>query len=110
MSGGRGIGALRSRLTLETASRADDGGGGTEITWQTVAELWASVRVTGGGEGFSLDRVAGRLTHEIVLRYRGDVTSAMRFRDGPRVYDIRATFDPDGSRHWLKCLVAERDL
>ena len=107
---GRGIGALRTRLTLEQASRTDDGGGGADISWQTVDEVWAAVRVTGGGEGLEADAVAGRLSHEIVLRYRADVTPAMRFRAGTRVYDIRAAFDPDGCRHWLKCLVQERDI
>jgi SPP1 family predicted phage head-tail adaptor len=107
---GRGIGALRARLTLEQASRTDDGGGGADIAWQTVDEVWAAVRVTGGGEGMAADVVSGRLTHEIVLRYRADVTPEMRFREGSRVFDIRAAFDPDGCRHWLKCLTQERDL
>jgi SPP1 family predicted phage head-tail adaptor len=107
---GHGIGALRTRLTLQQASRTGDGGGGADISWQTLDEVWAAVRVTGGGEGLAADGVSGRLTHEIVLRYRADVTPAMRFRDGARVYDIRAAFDPEGCRHWLKCLTQERDL
>lgn len=103
-------GDLRTRLTLEAPSRADDGGGGAEVTWETVAEVWAAVRAVSGNEAFDLDRVAGRLVREIIIRYRADVTLAMRFREGARVYDIRAAFDPDGRRHWLRCLADERDL
>jgi SPP1 family predicted phage head-tail adaptor len=75
-----------------------------------VAQVWAAVTPLGGSEAFELDRVAGRASREIVIRYRGDVTLSMRFREGARVYDIRAAFDPDGRRHWLRCLAEERDL
>jgi SPP1 family predicted phage head-tail adaptor len=110
MSGEIHIGDLRTRLTLEAPSRTSDGGGGASVTWGTVATVWASVRPTGGGEGYALDRVAGRVTHEIVLRYRAGVTPEMRLRDGTRVFEIRAAFGPDQRRRWLKCLAEERDL
>jgi SPP1 family predicted phage head-tail adaptor len=104
------VGELRTRLILEAPSRASDGGGGAAITWQEVAEVWAAVRPLAGGEDFALDRVAGRISHEIVIRYRADVTPKMRFRQEARVFDIRAAFDPDTRRHWLRCLAEERDL
>jgi SPP1 family predicted phage head-tail adaptor len=110
MSEAISAGDLRTRLTLEAPSRDGDGGGGAEVTWEAVAEVWAMVRTASGSEPFDLDRAAGRLSHEIIVRYRADVTLAMRMREGARVYDIRAAFDPDGRRHWLKCLVEERDL
>ena len=69
MSGAINIGDLRTRLVLEAPSRAADGGGGASVTWSTVATVWASVRPTGGAEAYALDRVAGNVSHEIVLRY-----------------------------------------
>ena len=110
MSGELSAGDLRTRLVLEAPSRESDGGGGADVTWETVAQVWAAVTPLAGSEAPELDRVAGRLSREIVIRYRGDVTLAMRFREGTRVYDIRAAFDPDGRRHWLRCLAEERDL
>lgn len=104
------LGELRTRLILEEAIRTSDGGGGSDVTWNTVDEVWAAVRPTGGGEGFASDRLAGQLSHTILIRYRSDVKPEMRFRDGARVYDIRAMFDPDRRRHWLRCLAQERDL
>lgn len=104
------IGELRERLSLEAPSRSSDGGGGSDVTWTEVASVWARLRPRSGDESLSLDRVAGRVRHEIVIRYRSDVTLAMRFRAGSRVYDIRAAFDPDGRRHWLQCMAEERDL
>jgi SPP1 family predicted phage head-tail adaptor len=104
------IGEMKTRLTLEAPSRSGDGGGGADIVWETVAVVWAAVRPLSGDENFALDRVAGRLSHEIRIRHRTDVTLEMRFRDASRVYDIRAAFDPDGRRQWLRCLAEERDL
>lgn len=104
------IGELRERLTFEAPSRVSDGGGGAAVTWTEVAAVWARIRPRSGDESFALDRVAGRLSHEIVIRYRSDVTLAMRFRSGTHVYDIRAAFDPDGRQHWLQCIAEEHDL
>lgn len=110
MSGAVTAGDLSTRLVLEAVSRTSDGGGGASVEWEAVAEVWACVRATGGSEALTLDRVAGRLRHEIVIRYRSDVTPQMRFREGTRIYDIVAVYDPDRHRRWLTCLVEERDL
>lgn len=104
------IGALRDRLTLEAPSRNSDGGGGASVTWNEVAVLWAKVTPHDSAEKYELDRLAGKVSHEIVIRHRGDVEPEMRFRAGSRVFDICAAFDPDGRRQWLKCLAEERDL
>ncbi len=103
-------GELRTRLSLEAPSRASDGGGGASITWQEVAEVWAAVRPQSAQENLALDRVAGSVSHEIVIRFRAGVTPKMRFRQGTRVFGILAAFDPDLRRHWLRCLAEERDL
>lgn len=110
MSGDSHIGALRTRLTLEAPSRTGDGGGGAAVTWTSICELWARVRPFSGGESFALDRTAGTVGHEIVVRHRDGITPQMRFRSGTRVFDIRAVFDPDGRRRWTRCLAEERDL
>ena len=104
------IGRLRHRLTLETAIRTPDGGGGASETWTTVAQVWAQIRPTGGSEGFDADAVAGRVSHEITLRYRAGVVPAMRLLSGHRIFEIMTVIDIDERRRWLKCLCVERDL
>jgi SPP1 family predicted phage head-tail adaptor len=103
------IGALRERLALEAASRTADGGGGAIVTWETVAELWAAVRPIGGEERLRADQLAGRITHEVWIRHRPDVTPAMRFRSGTRILDIVAVLAV-ARRSRLKCLCEERHL
>jgi SPP1 family predicted phage head-tail adaptor len=103
------IATLRDRLTLEEAVRTPDGGGGTAVTWQTVAELWAFVRPISGEERLLHDQISGRLTHEVWIRYRAGVLPAMRFSQGSRVYEIVAVVEAERRRR-LKCLCEERSL
>ena len=101
---------LRHRLTLEELQReADEGGGFTEI-WVEMATLWADLRPVGGSESVEADRLAGRVTHEISLRYRPGVQPAMRFRKGARLFHIVTVINVEERNRWLKCLCEEREL
>lgn len=104
------IGHLRHRLTLESASRTPDGGGGAVETWTAVAQVWGRIEPTGGMEIADADGLGGRITHEITLRYRAGVAPAMRLISGNRRFEIVAVIDIDERRRWLKCLCLERDL
>lgn len=104
------IGDLRHRVQIETAARTSDGGGGAVITWTLVAEVWAAIWPRSADEGLTLDRVAGRATHDIWIRFRSDVKPEMRIRFGARVFDIRGAIDAEDCGRWLKCPSEERDL
>jgi SPP1 family predicted phage head-tail adaptor len=104
------IGELTRRVVLEEVVRSPDGAGGATESWSAVATLFAAVRALSGAENFTFDRIDGRVTHEVVIRHRGDVRPAMRFRMGTRIFEIVAALDADGRRRHLRCLVEERDL
>lgn len=104
------IGELRHRMRLEAVSRTPDGAGGADETWTLVAELWAALKPLSGQEGLEADRIAGHVTHEVVVRYRQGVVPAMRLVHGARAFDIRAVIDIEERRRFLRCLVEERDL
>lgn len=101
---------LRHRLTLEELQRVSDEGGGFTETWVEVATLSCDLRPIGGGEGLESDRLAGRVSHEVALRYRPGVVPAMRFRKGARLFHISSVINVDERNRWLKCLCEERDL
>jgi SPP1 family predicted phage head-tail adaptor len=103
------IGTLSERFTLEQPIRSADGGGGASVAWQTVAELWARVRPITGEERLRHDQLAGRVTHEVWIRWRLGVTPAMRFRQDARIYEIAAVLEAK-RRVYLKCLCEERSL
>lgn len=101
-------GALRRRLLLEHPERIDDGGGGSDIVWQPVASLWASIEARNGDERVDAGRLASRVSHDVLLRYRPGVLPEMRFRLGERVFHILAVLEPDDRRRRLKALCEER--
>jgi SPP1 family predicted phage head-tail adaptor len=101
------IGALRHRLRLEAPSRSAAAGGGADITWQFVADVWAEVTQREGRELVVADGLAARQTYEVRTRYRADVAADMRFVSAGRALDIRSVRDPDGRRRWLLCVCEE---
>jgi len=103
------IGRLSHRLTLETPVRTPDGGGGWALAWEAVAEMWAAVEMSTGGERVEGGRLSGTVKARITIRYRDDVTPAMRFRNGGQVYEILNALDMDGRRRYLACDCERRD-
>jgi SPP1 family predicted phage head-tail adaptor len=102
------IGELSHRLRLEAPSRTADGGGGANVIWTLVAEVWGAIRTASGSERLEADGLKGRVSHEIWIRHRDGVAPDMRFVEGARVFDIRAVLDQAGRRTFLRCAVEER--
>ena len=101
------VGAMRRRLLLEAPVATPDGLGGATFDHETVAAVWAQLEWLSGGEHWRRGRPEQLATHRISMRWRAGVDAGQRLRDGEHVFDIRAVFDPDGSRRRLVCLVQE---
>jgi SPP1 family predicted phage head-tail adaptor len=99
---------LNARLTVEGPVRSSSDGGSAVISWQPIDVVWAALRPTAARETVHGDGQSLRTTHEIRLRYRPDLTGAMRFRLGLRVFAIQAIRDPDERQRWLICQTDER--
>lgn len=104
------IGDLRHRVQIESPTRTSDGGGGSTTFWSVVAEVWAAIWPRSSDEALELDRVAGKATHDIWIRYRSDMKPEMRITFGTRVFDVRGVIDVEDRGRWLKCPSVERDL
>jgi len=102
------IGNLRRRITLEAAARASDGGGGVAVTWSAVATVWAEIKGLSGAEVVVAEGLQGKVTHEIVIRKRLDVSPAMRLRYGARIFTIWAVLDRDGPEPFIRIQAEER--
>ena len=95
------IGALRRRLTLEAPVEIPDEIGGVTRTFAALASLWASVAPVSGQRLFVARRLEEDISHLIKIRWRDGVTAAMRFRLGPRIFQIRALHDVSQTRRYL---------
>lgn len=104
------IGAMRTHLVLEAATRTPDGGGGVTETWSETARIWGEVRAIAGSEDVLADRVSGRTRQSVRIRFRNGITPGMRLRSGARVLEILSVQDPDGRKRELTLLTEERDL
>ncbi|MBK1636160.1 head-tail adaptor protein [Rhodovulum adriaticum] len=111
MSGAR---RLSRKLVLEAPERVADGAGGFTETWVARGTLWAEVSPrTGGartGQGVSLSRVGYRIV------VRGAPVGApsrpvpgQRFREGARLFAIRAVTEADPQGRYLTCFAEEED-
>ena len=104
------IGALRHRLSLESATRTSDGGGGAVVTWSLIAQLWGDIAPATGAENVVAESINGHVSHVVHMRYRNDIAPAMRLRFGPRILEILAVFDSDGRGRFLQCRCLEKNL
>ncbi|MDB5569074.1 MAG: head-tail adaptor protein [Hyphomicrobiales bacterium] len=102
MRGAR-IGELDRKLALERPLDTPDEIGGAARAWTLVADVWGHVQPTRGVRRFAGEREESAVTHRIAIRWRPDVTGAMRLRDGAAVYSIHAATDGDGRRRFLIC-------
>ena len=84
------IGAMRQRVTLQQESQTADGAGGYALNWTDVATVWAEIEPMSGREIRFARRLEARLSHVIALRYRSDITTAMRVSYDGRLFNIRA--------------------
>jgi len=103
---------LARKLILEAPLRTADGAGGFNEIWETVGALWADVTARTGSER-SLSGVAiSRTGYRIVVR-GAPVGSSMRpapeqrFREGARVFLIRAVAERDPEGRFLTCFADE---
>ena len=77
-------GDLDRRIRIEQKSVARDASYGSEvITWATLATVWANVEDQlevgqSGGETLSRDLRVRRTPTRLRIRYRGDISTAMR--------------------------------
>lgn len=97
------IADLRQCLALERSSLDANG----ETVWTPVDTVFAALTPVSARESETGGGMAGTVTHRIEMRFRADVSSADRLRDGSRVFRIVAARDLDERRNRLIVLAEE---
>lgn len=106
------IGPLRHRVTIQSATLAQDSVGQPIATWANLAtnpSVWAEVTSAPAGERFVSggEQVLANLTHKVRIRYRTDVTVKMRVSHLSRYLYIENVVDPTGRGRELVLLCRE---
>jgi SPP1 family predicted phage head-tail adaptor len=104
-------GALRDRITIEREVSTDMGGGGSEVGWSQLAQVWAQILPARGGEQLQAAALGATTLYYITIRWRSDVTEQQRIRlASGDLLNIRNSVDPDGGqREWLR-ITAEKGV
>ncbi len=103
---------LNRKLVLEAPNRVADGAGGFVETWAPLGTTWAEVSARSGAERAVAGVPVSRVSWRIVVR-GAPVGSSMRpapeqrFRDGARVFVIRAVAERDPGGQYLTCFADE---
>lgn len=101
-------GELNRRITIQSATTAQDAFGTPVETWSTFAEVWARVRYKGGREGIDAGAVSARQTAEFRVRHRSGLNRQMRISYDGDIWIIEA-IQEIGRREGFDILaVAER--
>lgn len=98
-----GAGKLRYPITIERPISKQDGMGGMTRTWETVSREWADIESISGSEFVAAQALQSQNVHRITIRYRADLVSAWRLREGTRIYEITAVL-PNGRRSHLELM------
>lgn len=101
---------LRQRLTLQEELRTPDGSGGYTRSWKDIASLWAEIVPIFPLSNRELPfagQLQSKVTHKILLRYRGDVTTSHRLVFEKRVFNIRYAANAREDNETLELWVEE---
>lgn len=101
-------GELRKRITIQQRSGSTQDGFGSPITtWGTYATVWAAVRPLSGRELIAAQAVQSEISHQVTLRYRSGITTAMRVLFGSRIFNITAVLDENEAHEKITLLCTE---
>ncbi len=97
-------GFMRERITIETQATGVAANGTPSGGWSSVCSVRAAIKTLSGREGYEADQNTARFTHEILIRYRSDVTPDQRVTWGARtLHIIGAVADPKRRQLTLQC-------
>lgn len=103
---------LNRRLTLEAPDRVADAAGGFQESWRVLGVLWAEVTARTGRETTAVGAAISRTGYRIVVRGAPEGSEErpkpeQRFRDGNRLFLIRAVTEWDALGRYLVCFADE---
>lgn len=97
------IGRLNRRVSIQQRSASQDAVGQPVETWSEFAAVWADIRFNTGMksmETISADAQTSVAVASVRIRFRSDITAAMRVVDGTTVYHIKTVLPNIGAKDY----------
>ena len=88
-------GKLRHRLIIQKRGEDQGAYGAMVETWEQVAVIWAAIEPLQGREFIAAQSTQSETTGKIRIRYRSDVTTAMRGVFGEKIYNFLSIINQD---------------
>jgi len=101
------IGDLKQRITLQQQTKTSDSMGGFTVAWVDVATVWAKKTTHRSDEAMQAMAMTGTALHNYRIRYRTDVKSSWRIKDGDRYLNIIGPPIEVERRSWLDITAKE---
>lgn len=108
----RGPQQLNKRIELQRKTSVTDGMGGFTDTWNTYASVWAKKTTHRSDEAVQSMQMTGTAIHNYRIRYRSDILSSDRVKDGTTYMAIIGPpieVDQGGGSHWSDLTVSEAE-
>jgi SPP1 family predicted phage head-tail adaptor len=102
---------MDQRITLQQPAATVDALGQRTETWADLATVWAQAQPLRGREFFAAGQINSEASVRFRIRWRADVTGAMRVLWRGVPHDIESVIEPNGGREQLElmCATAARD-
>lgn len=97
------IGALRSRVTLQSPTRTLDDVGGAVLGWTGQGDVWAAIEVSGAGVNADFDAARGVSSYRLTINRRAELRTGWRVLWGARVFRVVGVRDDGAMRQTLDC-------
>jgi SPP1 family predicted phage head-tail adaptor len=97
------IADMRTRVTFQVATRASDNQGGSTETWanlSTAPVVWGYLAAVSSRERLYAQQIQYQRSHILVIRYRSDITTDMRFTYNNRTFQVKGIRNPEERKYF----------
>lgn len=101
-------GELDQRITIQSATEAQNTFGEPIQTWATLATVWARIEALRGAELLDAAKISTTVMFRVRVRHRTDVTPKQQVLWGIRTLNVEAVLPSERRNEYLDLMCAER--
>lgn len=94
---------MRTRVTFQVASRVTDNQGGWTESWANLATaptVWGYLAAVNSRERLYAQQIQYQRSHILIIRYRSDITTDMRFTYNGRTFQVKGIRNPEERKYF----------